>query len=338
MRRKARVIVGRSGGVKEGEYLLRPRTRLSSNFVLHLDNCHDGWSPLHPNLEDLAVRLEEDENYKVLRRIKLRDEYNSTLDGTPLIGIVLDVETTGLDPDVHEIIELAMIKFTFDRGGKIGTVIDTFQELRAPSGAFPEEISAITGITPEAVRGHSIENDAVLKFIEENALIVAHNAAFDRPFCEQLVPEFSEHSWACSATEIGWAAEGITGSRLEYVIQSFGRFYDAHRAFDDCVALLSLLSFLLPRSKTRVLEALLTSARRVEARVFAVGAPYELRPMLRGRGYRWNDGQNGFPRAWWRDVPLVQEDQEIEYLTALSSLIRPETSKMTAKSRFRRGL
>jgi DNA polymerase-3 subunit epsilon len=287
------------------------------------------------SLEEAANALSESSDFRVLRRLSLRPRTNDVLKGDRLVGIVLDVETTGLDVDVDEIIELAMLKFYFDRDGHVGQVIDKFHAFNQPENAISGSITKLTGITNETVAGQKVSVQAVNAFILDAAIIIAHNAAFDRPFCEKRNSHFVEFPWGCSATEIPWRDEGIVGSRLEYIAQSFNFFYDAHRAENDCEAVVELLSFRLPQSNQQVMEALLKRARRSEIRIFATGASYDLRILLKKRGYRWNGNLNLFPRAWWLDVEPSAADDEISFLEEIDPSIRPETFKMTARNRFR---
>jgi DNA polymerase-3 subunit epsilon len=289
-------------------------------------------------LEEAAALLERSTDFRVLRRLKPRAEFNSHLMGETLIGIVLDVETTGLDLDVDDVIELAMTKFTFTREGEIGRLIESFHSFNEPTGNIPEEITKLTGIRDSDVSGKRISSVDVEHFASDSALIIAHNAGFDRPFSERLVPKFADYAWGCSATEIPWRDEGINGSRLEYIAQSYNFFYDAHRASDDCAVLLNILSFSLFRSKRLALSVLLENARKVLTRLFAEGASYEMRVLLKRRGYRWNDGFNGYPRAWWRDLDPQAVDAEIAFLKNANSRITPTAFKMSAKNRFRRGI
>jgi DNA polymerase-3 subunit epsilon len=290
------------------------------------------------NIEAALSLLEQNDAYRVLRRLPAAVSFHGNIGKGALLGIAVDVETTGLDVEIDEVIELGMIKFNFDRNGRIGHVVDTYKSFNEPSVPVPGFITELTGIHESDVKGHKIFAEDVSTFVENAALIVAHNAAFDRPFCESLFAGFGDLPWACSATEIDWRSEGISGTKLEYIAHSFGRFYDAHRAIDDCNALVNILSFTLPRSNMLVLGALLKAARRIDTRIFAEGAPFGLRVALKRLGYRWNDGQNGLPRAWWKDVSPEELNEERRKLVALSepATVSPRLIQMTAKSRFRR--
>ena len=63
------------------------------------------------NLADLALTLEKSPDYRVLRRrLVPRTEYIPGNEQPTKTGILLDVETTGLDSTRDEIIELDMVK------------------------------------------------------------------------------------------------------------------------------------------------------------------------------------------------------------------------------------
>jgi DNA polymerase-3 subunit epsilon len=74
---------------------------------------------------------------------------------TPCIGhdtktaILLDTETTGLDTQKNEIIEVGMVKFDYFADGRIAGVRDTFSAFNEPSEPIPPEVAALTGITDD---------------------------------------------------------------------------------------------------------------------------------------------------------------------------------------------
>lgn len=65
-------------------------------------------------------------------------------------------------------------------------------------------------------------------------------------------------------------------------------FHTAHRALDDCQALLEVLQHTLPRSGRRGLYHLLRSVVEERCRIWAVDAPYERKDRLKALGYRWD--------------------------------------------------
>lgn len=265
--------------------------------------------------EELASTLDETGDYRVLRRLKPRSHVNLP-DGTDTkLAIMLDLETTGLNLEKDEIIELAMVPFQFSNDGRIFEINEAFDELQQPSsGSIPDEITRITGITDDMVRGESINADKVAEIIGPAAVIIAHNANFDRKFAEKTFPIFSTKAWACSMTQIPWKEELFEGMKLEYLVMKNGLFYDAHRAATDCHASIELLARPLPQSGNLALQVLFDNARSATCRIWAENSPFDFKDILKARGYRWNPGSDGKPKSWYRDVPEEALDEEIAYL------------------------
>src|SRR4051794_22843181 len=93
------------------------------------------------------------DEYRVLRRYAHPNRYHED-DGTEkLLGLYLDVETTGLQHGVDRIIELAVVPFEFARDGRIFAVLEGIDELEDPGVLIPPEIAVMTGITNDDVRG-----------------------------------------------------------------------------------------------------------------------------------------------------------------------------------------
>lgn len=202
------------------------------------------------------------------------------------LGVVLKTEMTGLDHATHEVVELGMVAFTFDDGG-VRDVVGVFSALREPSHPITSHITRITGIDADMVRGQVLDLDAVERFVEPADPVIAHNATFDRPFCEKLAPGFDMKPWACSVSEIDWTSLGFEGTKLGYLVWQAGLFHNGHRAVDDVLAP-------FPR--------LLASTGRDRLRVHAIGFPFHTKEVLKARGYRWWDGSDGRANRQMGDV------------------------------------
>ncbi len=92
--------------------------------------------------------------------------------------VVFDIETTGLSNRTCKIIEIGAVKI------KDGKVIDEMDIFVDPEEPIPEEITNLTSITDEMVKGAPKEREALeifLSFVGDRMLI-AHNANFDVGF------------------------------------------------------------------------------------------------------------------------------------------------------------
>jgi DNA polymerase-3 subunit epsilon len=91
---------------------------------------------------------------------------------------VLDVETTGLDPVRHHVIELCTAAVLVDARGKIVGVPALKWGQEDPGYPLPPKITKLTGITDADVQGRSMCRDQVTQFITGCDAVVAFNAAF----------------------------------------------------------------------------------------------------------------------------------------------------------------
>lgn len=287
-------------------------------------------------LEDIAKQLDASDDYRVLRRLNLGSHFQPQQSGETFRAIYLDLETTGLNPDQDEIIEIGMVPFTYGPQGKIHSVEEPYSKLREPSEPISEEVTKINNITNDMLRGKTIDPNEVFDFVKQAGLIIAHNASFDRVFMEKFSPDFAEKPWACSMAQIPWKEEGFGGERLSHIAADLGFFYDAHRAVEDCHAGIEVLSRSLPISKELAMSKLLTAARQDTKRIWAVNAPYDFKDILKARGYRWNDGNDGRPKSWYLDVTHDAYEAECSFLASeiYQTEINLPITKITAKDRF----
>src|SRR5208282_6223934 len=211
-----------------------------------------------------------------------------------LIAAIVDVETTGTNPESDKIIELGICLFEYDRHtGRIYRVLGSWEWFEDPGVSIPPEIAKITGITDEMVAGHHIDDRAVNYLLGRVVLVIAHNADFDRRFLEKRLPAFATKHWACSRFDIDGKAEGIRSSALEFVAYSLGFFHDGHRAASDCRATLHALAQTLPGTGRLALQALLEQARLPTWRLWARDTAIEKKDVLKARGYSWSPACKG---------------------------------------------
>ncbi len=162
--------------------------------------------------------------------------------------VVLDVETTGLSPDQHRVIELALITV------QDGNILETWSSRFNPEG--PVGKTEIHGITEEDVEDapkfHEIADEVIAR-ITSTALI-AHNARFDLAF---LRSEFEKSDWKvpwlssiCTLEASHYYQPYLSRRRLRDCCEDIGiNIENAHSASGDALATAKLISYYLNSNK-----------------------------------------------------------------------------------------
>ncbi len=207
-------------------------------------------------------------------------------------GLILDVETTGINPDEDLIIEIGVLEFVLREGRTEPELLNMYGALQDPQRPLSDEIKKLTGLDDDLLKGQVIAWDYIRSLLERASVVVAHNASFDRSFIERR-PELQGLSlhWACTMKHIDWRGKGFKTRALNYLAADHG-FVNAfaHRALFDCATTFRLM--------TPYFQELLQRSYLREMRILAVQAPFEAKDKLKQQDYRWDPEK----RLWYKDV------------------------------------
>ena len=282
--------------------------------------------------EQAAALLDTHPDYRVQRVLP----HPSTLalptpHGRVRTALIIDTETTSLVIASGKIIQIACCRVSFDNRGRVVEIEDTLSWLEDPGEPLTPEITRLTRLTDAELAGHRIDDTAVEELIREASVIIAHNAAFDRPWWEQRFPSARAKAWACTLREVGWRAHGYEGRTLGGLLGEVGGWFNArHRADADVDALVALLTAELPNGRTVASELLLTAVRP-KVRIGARRAPYAVKDQLRLRGYRWSAAC----RTWQTEIAEEQLELELAWLAAEAECTEPSIERVTWFDRHR---
>ncbi|WP_234996063.1 3'-5' exonuclease [Pseudobacteriovorax antillogorgiicola] len=208
-------------------------------------------------------------------------------------GLIIDLETTGIDPETDKIIELGLIEFRISEDVPVPAITNMYGAVEDPKQALSEEIKKITGLDDYMLQGQKIDWVYVRAAIQRSSIIIAHNADFDRSFLEKRaeLAGLEDAHWACSMKHIDWAKHGFKTRALNYLAADHGFVNSfAHRALFDCATTFRLMS--------PYFAELVRKSFMKEYRVFATAAPFESKDKLKARAYRWD----GAKRVWYKTV------------------------------------
>ena len=163
--------------------------------------------------------------------------------------VVFDIETTGLSNRTCKIIEIGAVKI------KAGKIVDKFNIFVDPETPIPEEITRLTSITNDDVKGAPKEREALDKFFAfvGNDLLVAHNANFDIGFIRvaaerQEMPFNNPYLDTLGLSR--YVNPELKNHKLDTIVEYYkiGDFHH-HRASDDAEVLARIFIEMLQRLK-----------------------------------------------------------------------------------------
>ena len=150
--------------------------------------------------------------------------------------LILDTETTGLDNEKDDCLEVGSILFN----------VKSRSVLAQQSFLLPVEINnaeKINNIPAEITRLPQPLSEAITYFeslVRVSDVIVAHNSEFDKKwFGLKKLPQI-EKQWICSMDDITWPADRQLKTRpsVRDLALAYGvPVWNAHRALTDCIYL-----------------------------------------------------------------------------------------------------
>ncbi|MFO7975290.1 MAG: 3'-5' exonuclease [Candidatus Hydrogenedentota bacterium] len=178
--------------------------------------------------------------------------------------IAFDIETTGLSPYEHTLIEVAGVKF---HPGK--EAVETFQELANPGTPLSKTVQRLTGITDDMLAVCPPPLDIVGAFLGwagTDAYFLAHNASFDIRFINAAFLNSAQPVPNVRLVDtLAWARERFPECKshaLGDLLDKIGATTEGlHRALADAMGVRALVLHLLANES----DPLTAIAKRVDA-------------------------------------------------------------------------
>ena len=163
--------------------------------------------------------------------------------------VVFDIETTGLSNKTCKIIEIGAVKI------KCGEIIDRMDIFVDPECPIPPEITELTSITDDMVKGAPTERLAIEEFLAfaGDRLLIAHNANFDVGFIRVAAERHAipfTNSFLDTVGLSKYVNPELKKHKLDIIAKHYGLDdFHHHRASDDAETLARIFFVMLERLK-----------------------------------------------------------------------------------------
>jgi len=162
------------------------------------------------------------------------------------IFVCFDIEATGLEPTSDKIIEIACMRFTFDK------ILETFETLVDPEIEIPIQSQAIHNISKEMVIGKPKIRNVLPKILEfiDDYIIIGHGIKFD---IDIIYNEAKRYNIPCNIQNLKYIdtlrlarlyGESPYNSLKELTKHFNIEFEGAHRALNDVKANINVFKHL----------------------------------------------------------------------------------------------
>jgi DNA polymerase III epsilon subunit family exonuclease len=162
--------------------------------------------------------------------------------------VAFDTETTGMWAPVHRLVEIGGVKFSPERDDT-----ETFSELINPQRPIPADVIPVHGITDSMVAHAATAGDVLSRFESfcGDAIMIAHNAAFDLSFVVSELERFTIALWAHPVIDTVDLSRKAFPGMASYSLLSLGKALDlcesqSHRALSDAELVRRLFLKALP--------------------------------------------------------------------------------------------
>ncbi|MDD3600728.1 MAG: PolC-type DNA polymerase III [Defluviitoga tunisiensis] len=170
--------------------------------------------------------------------------------------VVFDLETTGLEPALNEIIEIGAVKL------KDMKIVSKFHSLVKPKKPVSQFTTNLTGITNEMLEKENPIEVVLPEFLSfiENTILVAHNAEFDYRFLREWVSKvYNEHfeQTYIDTLALSKSLLNLKGYSLDKVVDelNLGNF-EHHRAHEDANVTALVFIKLIEMAKSKNIKML----------------------------------------------------------------------------------
>jgi DNA polymerase-3 subunit epsilon len=213
--------------------------------------------------------------------------------------LIIDLETTGLDPETDLPSELGAILYSIPERCTIQQISTLFPVVKNPA----ENINHISAKASQTVKNTELVMTLLKKWVNMSDYLVAHNVEFDRKWFGKGILPVINKPWLCTYDDFIWPNNPKPTSLVNTALNHGVGVNQAHRALTDC-QLIALLFDRIPNLLDLVDQAV---KRSIEPKISIIAnVSYDDRQQAKDRGFKF-DWDN---KIWVKNIRLSEYEQE----------------------------
>lgn len=207
--------------------------------------------------------------------------------------LFFDLETNGTDPYKDSIVEAAGVLWSIPHRSMVGAfswLVKAEHNNAERINGIPEDLVTTEGVRVDVLR------DRLATWFMRSETVVAHNAAFDRSFTEQIgMPSFGMPPWLCTQDDFDWPRASKSNGLVDIMLTHGLGVVQAHRALTDAMGIARLFERCAEMGHPP--EELLRLARRPKRR-YRAHVTFRTNQLAKENGFRWSPDD----KMWWRKI------------------------------------
>jgi DNA polymerase-3 subunit epsilon len=213
--------------------------------------------------------------------------------------LIIDLETTGLDPEIDSPIELGAILYSIPDRCTIQQISTLFPVVENPA----ENINQISAKASQTVKNTELVMTLFQEWVNMADYLVAHNVGFDREWFGKGILPVIEKPWLCTYDDFIWPNNPYPTSLVNTALNHGVGVNQAHRALTDC-QLIALLFDRIPNLSYLVKQAI---ERSIEPKISVIAnVSYDDKQQAKDRGFKFNWDN----RKWVKNIRLSDYERE----------------------------
>lgn len=228
--------------------------------------------------------------------------------------LVIDLETTGLDVNSHELIGLAAMLVEVQKPtGCLIRVLKRYDGLQEPAQELSPWAAGIVGYDHSALVGQRFDLQRINEMVQACDLVVAHNAYFDRAFVERVIPAFHSRPWVCSLHDIDWwGLQAQEAASVEKLALRLGHDMNSFMPMPTVEAMVHLLASPLPVTKETGFGALIAASKGPFIKFVIPDPEQKLEIVMLEYSIEYSEQDRAWSTVLWHEEALAFQDTLVD--------------------------